>query len=181
MTRYDFRTFVFILLAVAGLASPARATTYDLDFTGTISSNSVDALGLFGKAGKSLTGDSFTVNFTYSVPSAVISTLSSLGYQDAEVQPVTYSLTINNKTVTPASFGPITVGAINAESVQGTSSNGDISAFVANAKGRTGRPRHRCHFVIVGGGFFGAERHSTEFAVTGCLHSAPQAGSGRFV
>src|SRR5208283_1272067 len=114
MPRYDFRTFVFILLAVAGLASPARAATYDLDFTGTISSNSVDALGLFGKAGKSLTGDSFTAVVVYSIPGA---TYAVQNQAEVTVQPAaSYSLTINNKTVTSASLasfvGPITSGLI---------------------------------------------------------------------
>jgi hypothetical protein len=135
MTRCYFRTFVFVLLAVAGPASPAHAATYDLDFTGTISKNSVDALGLFGKAGRSLTGDSFTAIFAYSFPTATYTVLS----QDVYVQPATYSLTVNNMTVTPASFGPITFSEINAGTSNGLgSAYGGITATVGTQRGATG-------------------------------------------
>jgi hypothetical protein len=119
MIRGYLGVFIFIFLVVAGIATPAHAVTLDLDFSGTVGSGSVDALGLFGTAGNSLTGDQFSANVYYSVPRATILMPNST---EETVQPVTYALTINNQTVTPASlasFGPITSSQLQASTPQG--------------------------------------------------------------
>jgi hypothetical protein len=99
------RTFGAALFTLLAITTPASAATFDLDFTGTVGLNSVDTEGLFGTPNASLTGDNFSANFYYAIPSA------TLRYPNAfstAVDPLSYTLTINNQTLNSAAFGPIT-------------------------------------------------------------------------
>ena len=123
------RTFAAAIFALLALSGPARAATIDLDFLGTISSNSIDTLGLFGTAGNSLTGDTFSANLSYPIPGATVNYPNAF---ETTVQPVGYTLTINNQTITSASFGPTTSSQIQASTPQG--SPGGISVNVQSGR-----------------------------------------------
>jgi hypothetical protein len=59
------------VFALVSFASSASAAIYDYTFTGTIvGSNSTDALGLFGTAGASLSGDAFQIVYTLNTANA---------------------------------------------------------------------------------------------------------------
>jgi hypothetical protein len=138
MARY-FKIFIFVLLALVRLSSPARAVTYDLNISGVVTApsstvgTSIDTLGLFGPANASLTGDTFSANFYYSIPGA---TYIVQNQAEITVQPVTYSLTVNNETVTPASlpsFGPITFSQIQASTSQGSPGGIEVNVISETA------------------------------------------------
>jgi hypothetical protein len=132
------KTFITALLAIAfasELAGSASASTYEMDFQGTVSSG-IDVSNLFG--GGNLSGDSYTARFIYdpTMGSVVTSTTVAGGTSLPGSSPTPFlsaSITINGDTYVLAGgssdyYGYVSVkrGWVAAQFCQGASACGSM-------------------------------------------------------
>lgn len=140
MNSKDLIAAMLSIALTSALAGRASASTYKMDFQGTVSSG-IDVSNLFG--GGNLSGDGYTASFTYNpiIGGVVTSTTAAGGSSLIVSSPTPFlsaSITINGRSYVLAGgssdyYGVVSVkrGLVAAQFCQGTSACGsDLSQLI---------------------------------------------------